>query len=172
MDKDIPQSLHHIHDSAVLLAIRIFFLLAVIEILYFGVIYGLLFTGTAGNLLENQKNYAIIFSSLLKFILQSSFLIYVVLAWVKNNYYLTDARLIHCNGIIKIKEDMYDLKGIHAISVYQGILGRLFNYGDLLIEVSASGGFHKNVLIKGIVNPKKYERILNEHLERKLEREA
>lgn len=41
------------------------------------------------------------------------------------------------------------------------------SYGNVVVEVSASGGYHKDILLRGIVNPKKYERILNEFLEKK-----
>ena len=104
---------------------------------------------------------------MLKFILQVYYVVYVVLAWVKNNFYITEDKLVHCRGILTIDEEIYDITSIRSVKSHQGLIGRIFNYGNVIVEVSASGGYHKDILLRGIVNPKKYERILNEYLEKK-----
>ena len=117
--------------------------------------------------IQYQRSYIILFSSLLKFILQIYYVVFVVLSWVKNNFYVTEDKLVHCKGILTVDEEIYDISKIRSVKSHQSLVGRLFNYGNVIVEVSASGGYHKDILLRGIVHPKKYERILNEYLEKK-----
>lgn len=164
-DKEIQKSLHHIHDSAIPLAGRIFFIILVLEIVYGAFIYFFFFT-EIGRTIQYQRNYIIIFSYPFKFILQAYSVIYVLLFWATNNYYITENKIVHCKGILNIDEEIYDISSIRSVKSYQNIIGRIFNYGNVIVEVSASGGYHKNILLIGIASPKKYERILNEFLEK------
>jgi uncharacterized membrane protein YdbT with pleckstrin-like domain len=91
----------------------------------------------------------------------------VVLSWVQNNFYITEDKIVHCRGILNIDEEIYDISNIRSVKSHQSFIGRIFNYGDVVVEVFASGGYHKAISLSGIVSPKKYERILNEYLERK-----
>ena len=158
--------MHHIHDSAVLLAARVIFAFLGHRnaLLYF---YLFSFFTELGLSIQYQRSYIILFSSLLKFILQIYYVVYVVLSWVKNNFYITEDKLVHCKGILTVDEEIYDISSIRSVKSHQSLVGRIFNYGNVVVEVSASGGFHKDILLRGIVNPKKYERILNEYLEKK-----
>ena len=164
-EKELQKSLHHIHDSAVLLGARVVFAFLAVELLYYVFIYFLFFT-EIGLSVQYQRSYIILFSSLLKFILQTYYVVYVVLAWVKNNFYITEDKLVHCKGILTVDEEIYDISSIKSVKSHQSLIGRIFNYGNVIVEVSASGGYHKDILLRGIVNPKKYERILNEYLEK------
>ena len=119
-----------------------------------------------GQLIPYQRNYVILFSTLFKFIMQTYYAVYVVLSWVKNNFYITEDKIVHCKGILTIDEEIYNTSSIRTVKSHQSLLGRIFNYGNVVVEVSASGGYHKDILLGGIVNPKKYERILNEYLEK------
>ena len=165
-EKEIQKSLHHVHDSAFLLATRVVFVLLIVELVYYFFIYFLFFT-EMGQSIQYQRNYIILFSSLFKFVMQTYYAVYVVLSCVTNNYYITEDKIVHCRGIINIDEDIYDISSIRTVKSHQNFLGRIFNYGNVIVEVSASGGYHKEILLGGIVNPKKYERILNEYLDRK-----
>jgi len=164
-EKELQKSLHHIHDSAVLLGARVVFAFLAVELIYYIFIYFLFFT-EIGSSIQYQRSYIILGSSLIKFILQIYYVVYVVLAWVKNNFYITEDKLVHCRGILTVDEEIYDISGIKSVKSHQSLVGRVFNYGNVVVEVSASGGYHKEILLRGIVNPKKYERILNEYLEK------
>jgi len=165
-EKDLQKSLHHIHDSAVLLAARVVFAFLAVELLYYVFIYFLFFT-EIGLSIQYQRSYIILGSSLFKFIVQTYYAVYVVLSWVTNNYYITEDKIVHCRGILNIDEDIYNISSIRTVKSHQSLVGRIFNYGNVVVEVSASGGYHKEILLNGIVSPKKYERILNEYLERR-----
>ena len=165
-EKELQKSLHHIHDSAILLGAKVVFALLAVELLYYIFIYFIFFT-EMGQLIPYQRNYVILFSTLFKFIMQTYYAVYVVLSWVKNNFYITEDKIVHCKGILTIDEEIYNTSSIRTVKSHQSLLGRIFNYGNVVVEVSASGGYHKDILLGGIVNPKKYERILNEYLEKK-----
>lgn len=164
-EKELQKSLHHIHDSAFLLGVRVVFAFLAVELLYYVFIYFLFFT-EVGMAIQYQRSYIILFSSLLKFILQTYYVVHIVLSWVKNNFYITEDKLVHCKGILTIDEEIYDTSSIRSVKSHQSLVGRMFNYGNVTVEVSASGGYHKEILLRGIVSPKKYERILNEYLEK------
>lgn len=164
-DKEIQKSLHHIHDSAIPLAGRIFFIILVLELVYAAFIYFLFFT-EMGRAIQYQRDYIIIFSYPFKFILQTYSVIYALLSWATNNYYITENKIVHCRGILNIDEEIYDISSLRSVKSHQNIVGRIFNYGNVIVEVFASGGYHKNILLIGIASPKKYERILNEFLEK------
>ena len=165
-EKEIQKSLHHVHDSAFLLATRVVFTLLIVEIVYYLFLYFIFFTDI-GQSIQYQRNYIILGSSLFKFIVQTYYAVYVVLSWVTNNYYITEDKIVHCRGVLNIDEDIYDISSIRTVKSHQSLVGRIFNYGNVVVEVSASGGYHKEILLNGIVSPKKYERILNEYLERR-----
>lgn len=167
-EEKLQKSLHHIHDNAFLFVVRAVFILLVVELIYYVFIYFLFFT-EIGLSIQYQRNYIILFSALFKFILQTFFAVYIALSWIKNNYYITENKIVHIKGILNTNEEIYNISSIRSVKLHQSIVGRIFNYGDVIVEVSASGGFHKNISLIGIVNPKKYERILNEYLEKKIE---
>ena len=141
-EKELQKSLHHIHDSAVLLAARVVFAFLAVELLYYVFIYFLFFT-EIGLSIQYQRNYIILFLSLFKFILQIYYVVYVVLSWVKNNFYITEDKLVHCKGILTIDEEIYDISSIRTVKSHQSLVGRIFNYGNVIVEVSASGAIIK-----------------------------
>lgn len=81
----------------------------------------------------------------------------LILKWVSTTYILNNQLLIKREGIINIIEKIYDLKTIRSISIKQGLIGKLFNFGDLTIKTSASGGYQEEIYIMGITNPAKYK---------------
>lgn len=164
-DKEIQKSLHHIHDSAIPLAGRIFLIIFILELVYGAFIYFFFFT-EIGRAIQYQRNQIIFFSYPFKFILQAYGVIYALLSWATNNYYITENKIVHCKGILNIDEEIYDISSLRSVKSHQNIIGRIFNYGNVIVEVFASGGYHKNILLMGIASPKKYERILNEFLEK------
>ncbi len=91
--------------------------------------------------------------------------IMVVLSWISRVYFLTDKQLISRDGIINIKEKIYDLKIIRSVTVDQGLFGKLFNYGDITITTSASGGYNDEISLISISQPEKYREVLKHCLE-------
>ena len=107
-----------------------------------------------------------LFSYPFKFILQAYSVIYALLSWATNNYYITENKIVHCKGILNIDEEIYDISSLRSVKSHQNIIGRIFNYGNVIVEVFASGGYHKNILLMGIASPKKIRKNLKRILEK------
>ncbi len=58
---------------------------------------------------------------------------FVVLKWNAEYYKITSDGIIKQSGIIKKHEDRYACSFVEGMTVDQGILGRLFDYGDISI---------------------------------------
>lgn len=55
------------------------------------------------------------------------------------------------------KEEVFHFDNIRAITVNQSWFGKLFNYGDIELKTSASGGCQEALVLVSINNPHKYE---------------
>jgi uncharacterized membrane protein YdbT with pleckstrin-like domain len=79
------------------------------------------------------------------------------LDWRFNRLYLTNFRLIRERGIIGKRFMYIRLGDIEDIVCSFGILGRIFGYGDLIIE---SAGTFGQLVFKGIPRPRKIKALI------------
>ena len=100
---------------------------------------------------------------LVKTILQVWGISSIVFQWVGNSYQITNRHLIHSTGIMNCTEKIYDLNIIRSISIQQSWIGKIFKYGTVNIEISASGGYTDQVTLFGVANPQQYENMLRKH---------
>ena len=83
----------------------------------------------------------------------SAFLIIVLyLDWRFNRFYLTNLRLIKERGIIGKQYMSINLENIENITCSFGIWGRIFRFGDLIIE---SAGTHGKMVFEKAPRPRK-----------------
>lgn len=82
---------------------------------------------------------------------------YVVLAWLNEYYEIWPEAIVHKGGIIWRKEVRYPFRQIRFIKMYQGMIGKLCNYGSLEIF---DWRLTKYTTMYLIHNPHRYERIL------------
>lgn len=87
----------------------------------------------------------------------------IVFRWVGNSYHITDKHLVHHEGIMNCVEKIYDLDIVRSVSIQQSWLGKIFRYGTVNIEISASGGYTDQVTLFGVSNPQQYEKMLRKH---------
>ena len=127
----------------------LFIVILVLGIFLFWVIYLLFICSFIGAvLLIELVNFCIYFSSL-----ASAFLIIVLyLDWRFNRFYLTNLRLIKERGIIGKSFMTINLKNIENITCSFGIWGRIFGFGDLIIE---SAGTHGKMVLERVPRPMK-----------------
>ncbi len=92
-------------------------------------------------------------------ILQGVLILLITLGWKNHVYYISDTYLQENRGIFTLTEKNYDLKNVRDISLRQGVFGRLFNYGDIIIE-STAPDFHEVISIIGAPDPKSHEAFL------------
>lgn len=91
-------------------------------------------------------------------IIQIGFIAYLILSWSHTTYYIDGAHLIKHSGVMNIEEDVYDLDTVRSVEVHQSFIGRVLNFGDLILKTSASGGYQVVVILKGISKPIHWER--------------
>jgi uncharacterized membrane protein YdbT with pleckstrin-like domain len=96
----------------------------------------------------------------IKYILQMVVLFRLVVVWANELYYVTGDHIICREGLFSIREKVYECRNIRSILVNQSLIGRLFNYGDLKVHISASGGYNEEFSITNVSDPKRYELVL------------
>lgn len=84
-------------------------------------------------------------------------IIQIVMRWLGSSYIVSDKHLVKRDGIFNIVEKTYDLDNIRSVTVHQGMLGKLFHFGDVVIETSASGGYMDQITLVGLDDPQKFE---------------
>lgn len=114
--------------------------------------------------IPSSLHHHLIWSIFVVHLLKNLLLTYIdslfVIKWITTTYTLKDKQLVKRAGILNITEKTYDLRNIRNISIYQSFIGKLFNYGDLTIMTSASGGYQDEIYLQGISNPAQYKSCL------------
>jgi len=157
-----------IRESLVLFVIKIASILIIADLVYAILNFVLLQAFFLNHELPFQMHslapYILTFLHLVKTTLQVWGISAIVFRWVGNTYHITDKHLVHHEGIINCIEKIYDMDIIRSISIQQSWLGKIFKYGTVNIEISASGGYTDQVTLGGVSNPQQYEKMLRRHL--------
>lgn len=90
-------------------------------------------------------------------LIKSFIMIVVIMIWLEEYYEITPQEVIHKNGFIFKLEERNKLTHIGSVTIEQGLLGRIFNYGTLKLYNWTQ---EKNVYLYLIHNPRKYHHIL------------
>jgi uncharacterized membrane protein YdbT with pleckstrin-like domain len=83
------------------------------------------------------------FLALISYLIEEPFFERIV-----RQYYITDNEVIKIEGVIGKKRVAIPYPNIADIKVNQGVVARIFNYGDVIIS-----GFKENIVMKGIRKP-------------------
>lgn len=158
---ELQISQHHISNSAAWLLIRIFAGLFLLETAY--VVFLLLSLSPVGSEYHDLSIKLLWLLQTIKFALEIGLVLSLVSAWAGVNYYISQDQLIKYAGLSRRDESVYDLKILKLVELHQGWLGRFFNYGDIKLLFSSSG-FNETIWLRGIYNPKKYERVFRNQL--------
>lgn len=78
----------------------------------------------------------------------------VWLGWRNTEQGVTNKRIIYKHGIISRKTDEMRLAAIESIIIKQGILGRIFGYGTIIVTGRGAG----DVVIKWMADPMRVKR--------------
>lgn len=160
-EKNIPEhDLEPIRSSVAILAMKLLVLLFMFEVSYAGLFY---FLNIFFNLpLEWHHHSSIIMLGIngIKVGLELLFILYLFFQWAGTTYYLTKKHIIKRVGIISSREEVFHFDNIRSIAVNQSFLGKLFNYGDIELKTSASGGYQAALILASIDNPHKFETLL------------
>jgi len=88
-------------------------------------------------------------------------IIVTVLQWVNNYAEIRKDDIVQKKGIISVHESVNSFQNFTAVTVHQGILGRIFNYGVIRLFNPA---LDHSITIKNISSPTKYKDIIAEKL--------
>lgn len=164
MEKSNKPIIETVHGSISLLVIRLFIVLFVIDSAH-----SLLSLFVFDLPLLNEFHIELTLLMFITHVIKNVFEIYVVismvLSWAHNTYSITARQIIHKQGVLNIKENVYDIKTVRAITVKQGLFGKILNYGDIAIKTSASGGYQDDIFLTGIPRPHEYKELLKHCIE-------
>lgn len=160
-EQNIPEhDLEPIRGSIAILAMKLLVLLFIFEVLYAALFY---FLNVFFNLpFEWHHHSSIILLGIngIKIGLEFLFILYLFFQWAGTSYFITKKHIIKRIGIINSHEEVFHFDIIRSIAVSQSFLGKLFNYGDIELKTSASGGYQAVLILASIDNPHKYETLL------------
>ena len=152
-----------VRGSSIVLVIKVLLVLILFDGMY-SFIYYILSLGISLPFdLHHHTAILLLIMQLGKILLQLVLLLHVVLSWANNLYFLTDEHIIKRSGFFKVQEEIFHYKNIRSISIHQSWIGKLCNYGDILLKTSASGGYQDDIILSGIANPQKYREILKKY---------
>lgn len=155
-----------IRGSIVILVAKLLIILLLFELIYAGAYYILNLGIPLPFDLHHHVTLVLLILETIKILTQVFLILNVTLAWANNVYYINGQgkHLIKRTGIINTKEDLYEFDTVRSLTVNQSWLGRIFNYGDVTLKTSASGGYQAILTIAGIQNPQKYEQMIKQCL--------
>ena len=84
-------------------------------------------------------------------ILHLFFFIYLFVYWFVDFYTIKDWKVTHENGIFFKKRDVYIIKEINTIELYQSFLGRFFDYWDIRLFYN-----EKEFTLKNVPHPEEF----------------
>lgn len=155
--------LEPIRGSIIILVAKLATGLLLFDLLYVGLYYLLTLSFALPFDLHHHISVLLLVIFIFKLLMQLFLILNVTLSWANNAYYLAGKHIIRRKGILHVEEDVFHFDNIRSISVNQSFFGKIFNYGDISLKTSASGGYQGDVVMAEISNPKKYEEILKEY---------
>ncbi len=149
--------------GSIFLAFKILFIFLIFDGLYF-VLFTILNLGIEMPFdLHHHTSTLFVLVLAIKNLFQLFLLLFLILGWSNNIYLLDKKHITKKSGIFSIKEEVYHFDNIRSISVDQSFFGKYFKYGNITLKTSASGGYQGDVIMMGISNPQKYEKLLKEN---------
>ncbi len=156
-EKQPEHDFSQIRRSIVVVAMKLLVLLILFEALYITLFY---FLKVFFNLpLEWHHHSSIILLGInvVKIILEFSFILYLFFQWAGTSYFIAKKHIIKRVGIMSSREEVFHFDNIRSLTVSQSFLGKIFNYGDIEVKTSASGGYQATLVLVSINDPHKYE---------------
>ncbi len=162
----IPTTQTHIRTSVYKLFINIVLGLAGIDALYTVGTFFLskVYLLQAPSLPLNFHHHAFFLMfllGLLKTIIQFSWISSSIISWATRTFTISKSQLTHRIGLLNIKETLHDLRNLRSVTIHQSWLGKIFHFGDVDIEISASGGFKEFIYLPAIAYPEQLQQLLS-----------
>jgi hypothetical protein len=164
MNKDLPVSHVNIRSSISFLMLKLVLieLIAAAGVVFLFSILLSDFITSAGFTLPIISIPIYLFLVLAKLLLTG----FVILQWLNDYYEISNEMVIHRNGIIFRHEEKYPLKHMRIINVQQTLLGRVLNYGTIILQDPYR---IEKMSLYQIHNPIRYAAILEDLLPEEIE---
>lgn len=99
---------------------------AVIAIFYFSSVTFAPNTSIIAGIISFNALYFILLG-----VIKIFFTVYIILSWLNEYYEISPHRIVHRKGFFKRDEEEVKFTIIKALKLYQGVVGRLFNFGTI-----------------------------------------
>lgn len=160
----MTNNLRPINRSIVVLSLQVIILLLTTDTIYGFINYFFLKVHFLRLTLPFDLHHYSIQILYLSHILKSFFQIFVLMQlifkWKSQSYYIINEHLVKKEGLMTITEKNYDLKNIRSVTIQQSVLGKIFRFGNIVLEISALGGYKEILTIPFVSNPQIYESLL------------
>lgn len=149
-------SYESIHGSTFLLALKLFLVFFVGDLLYF--VVDIFFLGVLQSDLYSHIVFVLTIFHLFKSFVQISLVFVVVFHWLYHKYHIDygQKKLYEHRGFFHTRERMSDLRNVRDVVMEQDMVGKMFHYGDIVLTITASGGYVEKVVLKRIQDPELY----------------
>ena len=147
-DHDISEII--VRKSIFFLFLKFIFIFAILSVLYF-VLYRFF-------QILDLDHHSWILLALMR-IIELFAGLYIFLDWHFAFYKITHDHIIYNEGVFLIKRHMFSVRNIESVSLRQGIIGRIFKFGDLKLTAPT---MQESISLKMIHKPWKYLRVIHE----------
>lgn len=122
--------------------------------------------------LHHHVFFVMFIVGLIKSLIQFIWIGSSIIHWATQSFVICEHELIHRTGLFTIKETIHDLRNIRSITIQQSLVGKLFHFGNINVEISASGGFQEFINLPSIAYPEQFQHLLSIHSARYTEADS
>jgi len=97
------------------------------------------------------------FVMLIIFLFEIFFILAISVIWVNQFYEIMPGKIVHRRGVFKKQKTVYECAHVQRIELKQGFIGKLLNFGTLILY---SPALDKEVYLVNIDSPEKYLNII------------
>ena len=156
------ETIEPIRRNSILLAARIFLILFLAD-----TIYSLLLLAPILGYVSAPWNESYIVFLWVAHTVKTIFLTYLiitqVISWISTLYYVQNEHFIRQRGVFHIKETVFQLHDIESVHLNQSWLGKLFNFGDVIVTFLIARQ-KEEVNLYAINHPEIYEDLFSKYV--------
>lgn len=97
-------------------------------------------------------------------IIEMACVLQIVLDWSTEEFEIKEGSIVHRKGIFHLKQKTFTLRNLGSANIYQGLLGKIFNFGTIVIT---SPILKKDIVLPDIHNPQQILLLLEDNIEQK-----
>jgi hypothetical protein len=148
-----------IRRNIVILGVRMFLVLFLIDTFYAGLLMALVF-GYIPSEWSSAYTVMLWVVHTLKDVLLAYLLISMVTNWFSTLYFVAGGHLLRQRGVLQTKESVFQLTDIESVVMSQSWLGKIFDYGNVTISFLVARE-REEVTLYAINHPHRYEQVFS-----------